>query len=177
MFRDGPPAGETLGLPIEGEIARAAERERVKQEEAARLKREAEEKATRDRAAWLTQDAIGALGPERARAWLAESLDGGTRLSLASASDSTLGEAQRALAAAARQWAAQDQRDRDAEDCRRQLQDAALRAFDREHAELFLRSTQPKLGMSPWSRCTDKRGLSECLALLPGKCPIRSAIP
>lgn len=87
MFRDGPPVGETLGLPIEGEIARTAERERVKQEEAARLKREAEEKATRDRAAWLTQDAIGALGPERARAWLAESLDGGTRLSFASASD------------------------------------------------------------------------------------------
>lgn len=103
----GSVRGKSGRLPIEGEIAHVAERERIKQEEAARLKREAEEKAAQDRAAWLRQDVIGALGHGR----LAENLDGGTRLSLASASDSTLGEAWRALAAVAHQWAAQDRRD------------------------------------------------------------------
>ena len=170
MLRGGAPVATTLGLPIAGEITRATERERAKREETDRQKREAEEKLVRDRAAWLTQQATDALGWEAGRLWLDQILPGGTRLAVAAASESGFSEGQRTLATERQARLDQARRDKEAADCRRQLETAASKAFDQEtHAKLFMSSTQPRLGMSPWNRCTDGRGLDECLALLPGR--------
>lgn len=169
MFRDGPPAKQTLGLPVGQAIARAAERERLKQEEAERIRITAEAEAANKRSDHLLYAAINALGDANARRWLVQKLPNGTRLSVASQSDIALGQAMSALAAEKRDQMQRERLAREAAECRRLLKEAAASSLgpDSERVELFMQTTHPRLGASPWSRCVDRRGLDECLALLP----------
>lgn len=177
MFRDGTPALGTLGLPLEAEIARAGERERAQQAEAERLKREAEERAASGRVDSLSRRAIEAFGTERGREWLA-TIAPSSKLSfleLARSSYDGFHQAHQALGAAERELIERQRRESEAEACRAALRSKAIQAFGPERAEVFLLSTHPRIGMSPWMRCTDSLGLHDCLALIQGRVSGRAA--
>lgn len=50
---------------------------------------------------------------------------------------------------------------------RTQLAAAARTALGPDRADLFMRAQDPRLGMSPFDRCTDSLGLRACMQLLP----------
>jgi hypothetical protein len=165
MFSFGQkPAQVTLGLPIEGAIARAAERERVAAEKAERERIEAEEQAKRDRGAWLTRHAVEKLGESKAVLWLSsEAAEGGTHFTLAESSAEGYRSAETKLEAAV----ARARREEMASRYRARLAAAALGSLGPERARLFMTAKDPRLGMSPSERCTDPIGLRDCLSLLP----------
>ena len=57
--------------------------------------------------------------------------------------------------------------------CRQELEARALRRFvgDADMARLWLRTTQPALGRSPWTHSVDERRRDECLRLLDAALP------
>lgn len=169
MLRGGKPAGVSMGLPIEGHIARAGERERLATEAAELTRVLAERSAAQGRSALITRLASEALGASKGQAWVVSvgNAEGATFLQLAADSADGLRRAETALAEAARL----DQLEQQAGACRTELEARALKAFGAERAAIFLRSRDPRLGTSPWDRCTDPIGLRDCIALLPGKMP------
>lgn len=158
MSEGGPATEELLGLPLFKEVERAQDRERENAMRAASNRRESLVQAARSELAeeageWLS-------GPSEYDEELARIDQAGIddlsyqrlRASLTNAS----------LARRARIRARQEVLERQAA-----LRDAASKVFDPGHLDLFLRSTQPKLGRSPLEYCVDARTLRECLALLP----------
>ncbi len=53
--------------------------------------------------------------------------------------------------------------------CQDELRAAAGRVYAPSHRDVFLNAVHPRLGKSPLSHCSDRRTLSECIALLPRK--------
>ncbi|WP_043345099.1 hypothetical protein [Belnapia moabensis] len=57
--------------------------------------------------------------------------------------------------------------------CRKELETRALKRFsgDADMAQLWLRTTQPTLGWSPWAHAVDEGHRNECLRLLDAAMP------
>ncbi|MEO5772569.1 MAG: hypothetical protein ABIQ32_00440 [Sphingomicrobium sp.] len=169
LLRGGRPTDLTLGLPIGPAIDRAVAQEQAERDEAARLKQAADAKAERGRVDSLSGRAFEVLGAARATTWLATIASPAAHsfLELARQSEDGFHKAYDALRREERELVDQRRREKEAEKCRAELRGKAIEAFGAERAEVFLLSTHPRLGQSPWSRCTDALGLRDCVALFP----------
>jgi hypothetical protein len=168
MLRDGPPCSDSLGLPVEPARERAALRERLAREAAEEAKQKAEAVAAKNREYSLSMRAMQVLGTTYREEWLSTpSSEGPSFIECARASADGFHVACQALAETERQLHERRLRDREAANCRAKLKSAAARQYDPARTELFLHTTQPRLSMSPWARCTNEVGLNACLALLP----------
>jgi hypothetical protein len=164
LLRGGKPIEITLGLPIEEAVARAVERERKAVEAAEHARAEAEQRAARERSNSLTRQAVETLGQGKGEGWVFAVESGGLSFhQLAASSPAGLSQAETALREAVRL----DRIEREAANCRAQLELAAKKAFGVERAALFMRAHDPRIEMSPFARCTDAIGLRDCLSLLP----------
>lgn len=173
MFLGGTPPGEALGLPLEAEMARARERARARQEESDRLKCEAAERAASERVDSLSRRANKAFGPALGAEWLTTVAAAGelSFLELARKSYDGFHQAHLALGVAERELIERQRRESEAEACRTELRRKAIQVFGSERAEVFLHSTHPRIGTSPWMRCAEPQGLRDCLALMQERTP------
>lgn len=170
---------DLLGLPLQAEyrrqeIAQADRRAKKERERVAQL-----EKAERDRRISTIEDRALAVLGEMARHWLLAAnlqLDDKAPLDLATQSDEGLARAASELArlhnerreAEARQ-AAQVRQQEALEKNRKELATlAGKRARDPARAELWCRSSNPKLGgQRPFDYCIDDRALRTCIDIMP----------
>lgn len=158
LSEGGPITGELLGLPLEGEIARAQERERDKLLRAAAQRRSS-----------LAEAAQRELS-EEANAWLSGPSEENhelSRIDQAGLDDLSYQRARGVLAAAAAARQVAIQAEKEALLRRSELKEAAAKVYDRDRADLFVRAFDPRLGKSPIDHCVDYRTLQECIALLP----------
>lgn len=145
---DGAAAvSETLGLPLEGELARARERARQK------VAREAD-----DREQALRRAAGDALGAEAAE-WLYTPPDADAPIHLARNSESGLTTALEALEVERRLFARRAAAATLAAECRRLLKADADKELGAALAGPFLNNYDPRLKASPWDICIDQAGL------------------
>lgn len=157
MLDGGPIAEEMLGLPLGGQVERTQIRIRDTQIKAAAVRRKS-----------LTEAAQAQLGADAPR-WLSgpsEDDDELSRIDQAGLDDSSYQRARRELESATRARLAVVRAEAEAEMRRAELQVAAAKFLDKDRANLFMTTTQPKLGRSPIVHCVDQRTLQECLDLL-----------
>ena len=157
MLDGGPIAEELLGLPLGGEVERTQIRIRDIQTKAAAVRRKS-----------LTEAAQAQLGADAPR-WLSgpsEDDDELSRIDQAGLSDNSYQRARRELERATRARLATLRAEVKAETRRAELRAAAAKILDKDRADLFMSTTQPKLGRSPVAHCVDQRTLQECLDLL-----------
>ncbi len=174
-FHRDIPLPPLLGLPLSPAIRRAADDRaetaaRWRRDEAARVQAEMDARSAR-----LRQTARSVLAHD-AEEWLAapdEGTDGASRLEAASGADKAL---LRLLSWLDQEYA----RRREASECahaanlaRNTLRKAAVEAHGHDWAEVFLASTQPRLGGRPIDICCDEPSLRRCLALIPPRRTVR----
>ncbi|SDB20739.1 competence protein CoiA family protein [Belnapia rosea] len=197
MTRHGgePVEGELLGLPLE-DIRRTRMAEASTQQEAMRRERERWENEVQARRRKESADFVDALlaemarllGEDTGRAWVEnvvrdvagttfEEARYGLDLMTRERIKCALGDERRRVetirhAAAARRGDEAVMTARTLR-CRQELETRALRRFagDTDMARLWLRTTQPALGRSPWTHAVDERRRDECLRLLDAVLP------
>ena len=147
MVEGGEAAGDALGLPLNGEIARAKQRARQKAE------READDREQR-----LRNAAREALG-QHATAWLHTPPDADAPVRIARNGDAGLATAFELLAVERKRLAARAAADALAADCRRLLKTEAEQALGPTIAGHFLNNYDAHLKASPWDVSVDRAGL------------------
>jgi len=161
-----------LGLPLAGELARAKERERAKEEAAAERKRQEKEAAAQNRLAIAVGRAEGLLGVEAAAEWLHRPgrNSGISPADAARTNGDGLEKVLRALQRIETERREQQAREDAQASARDELRRAAAKVFDDARAEVFLKSAHPALGgQSPLAYCADPVSLRACLGLLPAR--------
>jgi hypothetical protein len=173
---DPDPEIDQLGLPLDKDFqARLADTRHRKQcheeRRAARQRKSSDATVARQRTHLASM-----IGADAADAWMETTLrlitgctDGSRTLDdheIARLETMVLTRCREA-AREAGEVARRNEADRIARCCREDLLKAAATHFmDDERAALWCRSTHPRLGTSPELRSVDRRGLSECLAIL-----------
>lgn len=160
MFDGGAAVERLLGLPLTGEVERAHMHKREKQLRAAANRRQS-----------LTEAARLQLEDE-ASAWLSAPSDDDeemSRIDHAGLDDSSYQRTRVELEEATKARRARIRSQNEALSCQNELREAAAKVYDKEHLELFLSASHPRIGKPPIQHCVDLRTLRECLALLPRK--------
>jgi hypothetical protein len=190
-----PVAGDLLGLPLEG-LRRTRQAEANARQETLRRIREEFAAQTRERRRRESSDSVDALLAEAASfmgdvdgpAWVEHAVRGaaGTtfdegRLGLdrvtleriRGAFDDERRRMELARHAATTRRGDEAVMTAQTVRCRQELETRALRRFsgDADMARLWLRTTQPALGRSPWTHSVDERRRDECLRLLDAALP------
>ncbi|UIJ47125.1 hypothetical protein LZK98_09350 [Sphingomonas cannabina] len=147
MVDGGEAVSETLGLPLEGELARARERARQKA---------AQEADDRERT--LRIAAGDALGTE-AETWLYTPPDADSPVVLARNSQAGLSAALAALEEERKQFAKRVAAAALAADCRRLLKTDAEKDLGAALTGAFLNNYDARLNATPWNICIDQAGL------------------
>lgn len=148
MIDGGTWVGETMGLPLHGELLRAERR-------ASQLR---DSQAT-EREDTLSRAVVATLG-EGGMAWMkALELSGVTPAQQARGDAAGLSAALRALEKHAAALAASTAADKRAADYRQRLSDEAEKGLGRDIAQMFLTYHDAVLGTSPWNACCDAAGL------------------
>lgn len=151
MVAGGPIATETLGLPLEGLIARSA----------AAIQAKAVEAATR-RTETLRNCAEALLGND-AEDWLQGTELAAARLTRVEASEAGLDAALAEVEQAGRHRTARLRAAAKTIEVRETLRVAAATGLGTTVSEHFLRNYDPDLGASPGAYCVDDHTLFECL--------------
>lgn len=157
MLDGGPIAEELLGLPLGDEVERTQIRIRDTQIKAAAVRRKS-----------LTEAAQAQLGADAPR-WLSdpsEDDDELSRIDQAGLDESSYQRARRELESATRARQVAIRAAAEVETRRTELRAKAAKFLDKDRADLFMTTTQPKLGRSPVVHCVDQRTFQECLDLL-----------
>ncbi|WP_333570884.1 hypothetical protein [Sphingomonas sp.] len=154
MMQDGAPARTLLGLPVEGALRRARNRER------SRAQGEAD---ARERT--LSIAAFDAL-EEAARDWLYTPPDADAPIVLARNSQAGLDAALHNLADEARRRKMEAAANLLAAECRRELKMAAEKGLGATKSRFFLHNYDASLRARPWDVAISKAGLASALAEL-----------
>lgn len=163
---------ELLGLPCEGELARALKRKRLEAEDREREKREKEKADAEARVVRLRKLAAADLG-EGCETWLSTddaALNGQSPLESAR-SETGLRDAIHALGRKADQVRIEEQARERKQKAVRELEALARnRYIDPARADLWMRSSRPELGgQSPADFAIDDATRDKCATYLPGK--------
>ncbi|MBS7555970.1 DUF2384 domain-containing protein [Ancylobacter dichloromethanicus] len=163
---------ELLGLPCEGELARALQRKRLEAEDREREKREKEKADAEARVVRLSKLAAADLG-EGYEIWLRTgdaALNGQSPLESAQ-SETGLRDALHALGRKADQLRIEEQARERRHKAVRELEALARnRYIDPARADLWMRSSRPELGgQSPANFAIDDATRDKCATYLPGK--------
>lgn len=154
MMQDGAPARTLLGLPVEGALRRARDRER------SRAQGEAD---ARERT--LSIAALDAL-EEAARDWLYTPPDADAPIVLARNSQAGLEAALHSLEAEARRRKVEGAAALLAAQCRRELKVATEKGLGATKSRFFLHNYDANLRARPWDVAVSKAGLTSALGEL-----------
>lgn len=174
QIRFSPRQGlDLIGLPYEGALSRAIERNRLEEEERERARQAKLEADKAARMSRLRNGALGQIGGE-AESWLItpnSRTKGRSPIDVAAESEGGYDDAIRALDCRVREIAAQDQaRERKAKAVAELAALAQTRYYDAERAALWMRSKRRELGgQSPEEFTIDDATRQRCIDLLPAK--------